>query len=361
MPSSRSRLPRPCWHHDDGDPTRRPRAQTPPLPPRTSRPPLWTLGLGLVAVHLVVTLLVRPYPALERRHLRPQRRAVVPRRATRPPRAAHRQPAAGAAVPRAVRLRPGRLLRLAVPHRRPAHRRDVRAGQRALRALGRGRRGPADGVPPGARRHRDPSRGRAHDQLAAAAGHPLGGVPDTRVRADDRGRATTLSRRRDRRRRSDVVVRPGGPVLRLGLPGARALGVRLPGHRRGPPRVAAAPAPVGAGRAADARLPGPGAGPGASRSTATRWPACTSASSTAESRGPSSPGWTPLLRLPRAIIAYPQTTVVLASIVLTVLGALLLRRRGQRADAGLVRLGVAPVDSGVGPRSTPTTSRSTPR
>ncbi len=61
MPTSRSPLPPPCWHHDDGDPIagreRRPRRS-----PRTSRPPLWTLGLGLVAVHLVVTLLVRPYP-----------------------------------------------------------------------------------------------------------------------------------------------------------------------------------------------------------------------------------------------------------------------------------------------------------
>jgi hypothetical protein len=34
----------------------------PAVPPRTARPPLWALGLGLVAVHLVVTLLVRPYP-----------------------------------------------------------------------------------------------------------------------------------------------------------------------------------------------------------------------------------------------------------------------------------------------------------
>jgi hypothetical protein len=36
-----------------------------------------------------------------------------------------------------------------------------------------------------------------------------------------------------------------------------------------------------------------------------------------------------LLRLPRAIIAYPQTIVVLTTIVLTILGALLLRRRGH--------------------------------
>ncbi len=43
--------------------TRSPAESTDPaVPPRTSRPPLWTLGLGLVAVHLVVTLLVRPYP-----------------------------------------------------------------------------------------------------------------------------------------------------------------------------------------------------------------------------------------------------------------------------------------------------------
>jgi hypothetical protein len=36
-----------------------------------------------------------------------------------------------------------------------------------------------------------------------------------------------------------------------------------------------------------------------------------------------------LLRLPRVIVAYPQTMVVLASIVLTILGALLVRRRGN--------------------------------
>ncbi len=35
-----------------------------------------------------------------------------------------------------------------------------------------------------------------------------------------------------------------------------------------------------------------------------------------------------LLRLPRAVIAYPQTIVVLATIALTVIGALLIRRRG---------------------------------
>lgn len=34
----------------------------PTAPSRTTRPPLWTLGLGLVAVHLVVAFLVRPYP-----------------------------------------------------------------------------------------------------------------------------------------------------------------------------------------------------------------------------------------------------------------------------------------------------------
>ena len=36
-----------------------------------------------------------------------------------------------------------------------------------------------------------------------------------------------------------------------------------------------------------------------------------------------------LLRFPRAVVAYPQTVVVMATLVLTVLGALLLRRRGQ--------------------------------
>jgi len=36
-----------------------------------------------------------------------------------------------------------------------------------------------------------------------------------------------------------------------------------------------------------------------------------------------------LLRFPRAVVAYPQTTVVLASFVLMVLGALLVRRRGH--------------------------------
>ena len=35
-----------------------------------------------------------------------------------------------------------------------------------------------------------------------------------------------------------------------------------------------------------------------------------------------------LLRFPRAVVAYPQTVVVMATLVLTVLGALLVRRRG---------------------------------
>ena len=80
--------------------------------------PTWVIGLGLVLVHLAVTFTVRPAPAVERRHLRAERRPRLPARAAGPPRAADRQPAAGARVPRAVRLRAGRLLRLAVPHRR---------------------------------------------------------------------------------------------------------------------------------------------------------------------------------------------------------------------------------------------------
>ena len=63
--------------------------------------------------------------------------------------------------------------------------------------------------------------------------------------------------------------------------------------------------------------------------TATHWPGCTSVSSTAASRGPSCPRVDALMRLPRAIVAYPQTTVVLASVVLTIVGAVLLRRRGH--------------------------------
>jgi 4-amino-4-deoxy-L-arabinose transferase-like glycosyltransferase len=43
-----------------------------------------------------------------------------------------------------------------------------------------------------------------------------------------------------------------------------------------------------------------------------------------------------LMRLPRAVIAYPQTVVVLTSIVLTVLGALFIRRRGTVMMLGWV-------------------------
>ena len=49
-----------------------------------------------------------------------------------------------------------------------------------------------------------------------------------------------------------------------------------------------------------------------------------------------------LLRFPRAVVAYPQTVVVMSTLVLTVLGALLRAPARPGADARLVRVDVAP-------------------
>ena len=185
---------------------------------------------------------------VERRHLRPQRRCGLPGPqppGDRPPRPADRHHLPDPAVPRAVRLRPGRVLRLAVPHRDRAGRRDVRPGDSAVRPLDRCRRHGAADLPPGLRRHGHPPGLRAHDLLAAAPGHPVDGTLHSRSRAArGGGQAGT--------QRLGLVVPRRRPRLRLGLPRARAGRVRLPGRAVGAADVAASAAPLAPGRRHDA-------------------------------------------------------------------------------------------------------------
>ena len=340
--------------------TRLPAESTDPaVPPRSTRPPLWMLGLGLVAVHLVVTLLVRPYPrwndgifVLNDARSFPD----VP--------LDHHALRIGNLLPTRLFLDLfgyGQVAYYAWP---------FLTGILlivATFALGNVLFGRWVGA----------------SAALLMVFHPV--LVDTEIRPRVErmtswqllpdipsaafltlgfalmiGAAQRRSRRRRPRRWSDVVVRRGRPVLRLGLPGARALSVRLPGHRRGPSRVAAALAPVGAGRAADARLPGPGADPGlrrprrragppARRHRARRCPAVRAdpdrrpAAAAARDRGlPADHRRAGQHRAHHPWRPAPATA-------------------GACADAGLVRLGVAPADPGVRAPRTPTTSRSTPR